>query len=42
MSEVRKWLDTIGFAQYAEAFETNDLDIDLLGQQLGVSSRMRF
>jgi hypothetical protein len=32
MSEVRKWLDTIGLAQYADAFETNDLDIDLLGQ----------
>jgi class 3 adenylate cyclase len=32
MSEVRKWLDTIGLAQYADTFETNDLDIDLLGQ----------
>src|SRR4029077_3200867 len=45
MSEVRKWLDTIGLAQYADAFETNDLDIDLLGQvddqllkDIGVSS----
>ena len=32
MSEVRKWLDIIGLAQYADAFESNDLDIDLLGQ----------
>ena len=31
MSEVRKWLDTIGLTQYADAFEENDLDIDLLG-----------
>jgi class 3 adenylate cyclase/tetratricopeptide (TPR) repeat protein len=45
MSEVRKWLDTIGLAQYADAFETNDLDADLLGQvddqllkDIGVSS----
>ena len=45
MSEVRKWLDTIGLAQYADAFETNDLDVDLLGQvddqllkDIGVSS----
>ena len=45
MSEVRTWLDTIGLAQYADAFETNDLDIDLLGQvddqllkDIGVSS----
>jgi hypothetical protein len=52
MSEVRKWLDSIGLAQYADAFETNDLDIDLLGQvddqllkDIGVSSaghRLRF
>ena len=32
MSEVRKWLETIGLSQYADAFETNDLDIDLLRQ----------
>ena len=45
MSDVRKWLDSIGLAQYADAFETNDLDIDLLGQiddqllkDIGVSS----
>ncbi len=45
MSEVRKWLDTIGLAQYADAFETNDLDINLLEQvddqvlkDIGVSS----
>ena len=45
MSEVRKWLDAIGLAQYADAFETNDLDMDLLGQvddqllkDIGVSS----
>ena len=45
MSEVRKWLDSIGLAQYGDAFETNDLDVDLLGQvddqllkDIGVSS----
>ena len=45
MSEVRKWLESIGLAQYGDAFETNDLDIDLLGQvddqllkDIGVSS----
>ena len=32
MSEVRKWLESIGLSQYADAFETNDLDIDLLHQ----------
>ena len=45
MSEIRNWLDSIGLAQYADAFETNDLDIDLLRQvddqllkDIGVSS----
>ena len=45
MSEVRKWLEAIGLTQYADAFEANDLDIDLLGQvddqvlkDIGVSS----
>ena len=45
MSEVRKWLPAIDLAQYADAFEANDLDIDLLGQvddqvlkDIGVSS----
>ena len=40
-----KWLDSIGLARYRDAFETNDLDIDLLGQvddqllkDIGVSS----
>ena len=32
MSEVRSWLDAIGLAQYAEAFEANEIDMDLLGQ----------
>ena len=45
MSEIRTWLDGIGLAQYANAFETNDIDIDLLRQvddqvlkDIGVSS----
>src|SRR4029077_5493839 len=45
MSDVRKWLEAIDLAQYADAFEANDLDIDLLGQvddqvlkDIGVSS----
>jgi class 3 adenylate cyclase len=45
MSRVSKWLDTIGLAQYAHAFEFNDVEFDLLGQlddqmlkDIGVSS----
>jgi class 3 adenylate cyclase/predicted ATPase len=32
MSEIRKWLEAIGLAQYADAFEANEIDMDLLGQ----------
>ena len=32
MSEIRKWLEAIGLAQYADAFEANDIDMDLLRQ----------
>jgi class 3 adenylate cyclase len=32
MSAVRKWLETIGLGQYADAFEANDIDMDLLRQ----------
>src|SRR6516165_9065005 len=32
MSEVRKWLEAIGLGQYADAFEANKIDMDLLGQ----------
>ena len=32
MSDVRTWLETIGLAQYADAFEANDIDMDLLRQ----------
>ena len=32
MSKIRTWLDGIGLVQYAQAFEANDIDIDLLGQ----------
>ena len=45
MSKVREWLEAIGLAQYADAFEANDIDLDLLGQvddqtlkDIGVSS----
>jgi len=45
MSEIRKWLETIGLSQYADAFETNEIDMDLLKQvddqmlkDIGVSS----
>jgi class 3 adenylate cyclase len=30
LSEIRNWLNEIGLAQYADAFEANDIDIDLL------------
>jgi hypothetical protein len=32
MSEIRKWLEAIGLAQYVDAFETNAIDMDLLRQ----------
>ena len=32
MSEIRKWLETIGLAQYADAFHANDIDMELLKQ----------
>ena len=32
MSEIRKWLESIGLAQYADAFEANEIGMDLLGQ----------
>jgi hypothetical protein len=30
MSAVRDWLESIGLGQYADAFEANDIDADLL------------
>jgi class 3 adenylate cyclase len=45
MSAVRNWLEAIGLGQYAEAFEANDIDTDLLTEiddqllkDIGVSS----
>ncbi|HEU0215326.1 MAG TPA: adenylate/guanylate cyclase domain-containing protein, partial [Stellaceae bacterium] len=45
MSAVRNWLEEIGLARYADAFEANDIDTDLLTQiddqmlkDIGVSS----
>ena len=45
MSALRDWLETIGLGQYADAFEANDIDTDLLAQiddqmlkDIGVSS----
>jgi class 3 adenylate cyclase/predicted ATPase len=32
MSEIRKWLETIGLGQYADAFDANEIGMDLLGQ----------
>ena len=32
MSAIRDWLKTIGLEQYSDAFEANDIDLDLLGQ----------
>src|ERR1700678_3120018 len=44
MSELRDWLRSNGFEQYADAFEANDIDLDILPElserdleQLGVS-----
>jgi class 3 adenylate cyclase len=45
MSAMRHWLEAVGLAQYADAFEANDIDTDLLTQiddqllkDIGVSS----
>jgi predicted ATPase/class 3 adenylate cyclase len=45
MNGIRNWLEAIGLSQYADAFEANDIDMDLLGQvddqtlkDIGVSS----
>ena len=45
MSELRNWLVGIGLAQYVEAFEAHDIEMDLLKQiddhalkDIGVSS----
>jgi class 3 adenylate cyclase/predicted ATPase len=45
MSAVRSWLEGVGLSQYAEVFEANDIDMDLLKQvgdqtlkDMGVSS----
>ena len=32
MSEIRNWVEAIGLGQYADAFEANDIDMDLLRQ----------
>ena len=32
MSEVRKWLETIGLGHYADAFDANEIGMELLGQ----------
>jgi hypothetical protein len=37
MSGVRTWLARIGVGQYADAFEANDVEMDLLG---GVDDQM--
>ena len=45
MNDVQNWLEGIGLGQYAEAFEANDLDMDLLAEvddqvlkDIGISS----
>src|ERR1700739_3673151 len=45
MSNVRRWLEAIGLAQYADAFEAHDIDMELLRKvddqalkDIGVSS----
>jgi hypothetical protein len=29
MSEIRSWLEAIGLAQYADAFDADDIDMEL-------------
>ena len=35
MSEIRQWLETTELGQYADAFEANDIDMDLLRHSEG-------
>jgi SAM domain (Sterile alpha motif) len=30
ISSVHEWLEQLGLTQYAEAFESNDIDVELL------------
>ena len=39
MGKVRHWLEAIGLAQYADGFESNDIDLDLLGQVVAEGHR---
>ena len=39
MSRVRRWLAAIGLGQYADAFETNDIDTNIA--QFLVATRRR-
>ena len=32
MSDIRQWLDDLGFGQYADAFEANEIGPDLLSR----------
>jgi class 3 adenylate cyclase len=32
MTDIRKWLEAIGLGQYADAFEANEIEMDLLAQ----------
>lgn len=32
MSDIREWLTGLGFAQYADAFEENEISVELLGE----------
>ncbi len=32
MSDIREWLASVGLSQYADAFEENEVSIDLLGE----------
>ena len=32
MSDIRQWLDELGLGQYADAFEANEIGVDLLSR----------
>jgi hypothetical protein len=35
MNEVRRWLEAMSLAQYADAFEANEIEMDLLTDSEG-------
>ncbi len=42
MSDIREWLDRLGLGQYADAFEANAIDGDILPDVTDQTLKLRF